>query len=674
MSRLGIFQMSDKDGIVERYITYLLADLRENLDRLVVIVNGTLQEDEAKKLAPYADHVFYRENVGFDAYAFRQAILELIGLDEIRQYDELLLCNDTFYGPFYPFKITFDEMDKSPVDFWGLTKHAAAALPGSGNKEMQEHIQSFFVVYRKPVLLSESFELFWRNVNFKQQTFLELVYDYEIRMTQYFSGKGFKYEAYVKDDELNGNEEYNYNHYSSSPYLLMKKYKMPVIKRKVFTEGKKLPWEAGEEVEKALRYIEKYTSYDVDLIWSDLLRKANITDIKNNLNLNYVLPAESNFILPVEKRIAVIAHITYDELVEDCMEYLLNVPEEIDVYVTSYKENVLEQVKNIAEGRKTNIYTKKIVNRGRDVSAIFVGGRDIVFNYDYICFVHDKRTSGSKGRYTTGASFHNLVWENTVGSSGYIKNVIQLFENNPRLGLLSPPAPLHHSYSAMLGTEWTVNYKRALRETERMKLNVPISEKKHPFALSTTFWFKRDALRKLFEYPLRYEDFIEEPVPMDGELNHALERIVIYVAQDAGYYSGIAMNSEYASLNIQNMYLLLAKLNTTDLKKISRMWKYIASQNSFYIYGAGGEAYRLKQQMDDMEITPRGFVVSDSHFASCKSDLQPIIKLSDFPKGEGLVVALNESNTKEVEKELKKADITNVWYFNNWDADEKNND
>ncbi|MCI8640124.1 MAG: hypothetical protein HFG41_13555 [Coprococcus sp.] len=667
MSRLGIFQMSDKDGIVERYITYLLADLRKNLDQLVIVVNGTLQEDEAKKLEPYAEYIFYRKNVGFDAYAFQQTILEFIGVDEIRRYDELLLCNDTFYGPFYPFKSVFDEMAESSADFWGLTMHAATTSVGSGCKRMQEHIQSYFVVYRKSVLLSNDFELFWRNVNFKQYTFLELVYDYEIRMTQYFASKGFTYEAYVKDGALNGSEEYNYNHYAFSPYLLIKKYKMPVIKRKVFMEGKNLGMSAGEEVEKAFLYIERRTSYDIDMIWSDLLRKVNITDIKNTLNLNYVLPVESNYELPPGKRIAVIAHITYDDLIEDCMEYLLNIPEEIDLYVTSYKDNVLQRVKDIAESKKANLYTKQIINRGRDVSAIFVGGRNIVPDYDYICFVHDKKTSGNRGQYITGASFHDLVWENTVGSKGYIKNVIQLFENNPRLGLLSPPEPLHNNYSAIPGREWLTNYKRTFREMERMGLNVPVGEHRQPYALSTTFWFRREALRKVFEYPLRYEDFIEEPVPMDGELNHALERVVIYAAQDAGYYSGIVMNSRYASLNIQNLYLLVARLN---VKKMSRLWKYIASKDSFYIYGAGGEAQILKRQMDDMEITPKGFVVSDSHFATCKSELEPIIKLSDFPKGEGLVIALNRENTKEVEKELKKIGITDVWYFNNWDTEE----
>ena len=38
--RLGIFLFYDKDGVADRYIEYMLKDIRPCLDRLIVIANG----------------------------------------------------------------------------------------------------------------------------------------------------------------------------------------------------------------------------------------------------------------------------------------------------------------------------------------------------------------------------------------------------------------------------------------------------------------------------------------------------------------------------------------------------------------------------------------------------------------------------------------------------------
>ena len=44
-----------------------------------------------------------------------------------------------------------------------------------------------------------------------------------------------------------------------------------------------------QEVFNALKYVEEQTEYDVGMIWKDLLRKTPLCDLKNMLNLNYIL-------------------------------------------------------------------------------------------------------------------------------------------------------------------------------------------------------------------------------------------------------------------------------------------------------------------------------------------------------------------------------------------------
>ena len=101
--RLGIFLFYDKDGVADRYIEYMLKDIRPCLDRLIVIANGKADENAVKMFESIADKVVIRENKGFDIGAWQQGITEICGREELAKYDSLTLFNDSFFGPFYPF-------------------------------------------------------------------------------------------------------------------------------------------------------------------------------------------------------------------------------------------------------------------------------------------------------------------------------------------------------------------------------------------------------------------------------------------------------------------------------------------------------------------------------------------------------------------------------------------
>jgi len=68
--------------------------------------------------------------------------------------------------------------------------------------------------------------------------------------------------------------------------------------------------------------------------------------------------------------------------------------------------------------------------RGRDMSALLVACKGIPENYDYVCFVHDKKTYWMGNRHSTEA-FCDLMWENTLYSREYVENILDLFESHP---------------------------------------------------------------------------------------------------------------------------------------------------------------------------------------------------------------------------------------------------
>lgn len=49
-------------------------------------------------------------------------------------------------------------------------------------------------------------------------------------------------------------------------------------------------------------------------------------------------------------------------------------------------------------------------------------------------------------------------------------------------------------------------------------------------------------------------------MPVDGTFSHALERVLPYVVQDAGFYTGTIMNPEYAATDNTNKQYIIRSI------------------------------------------------------------------------------------------------------------------
>ena len=157
MKRLCIYLTYDKDLIVDAYIGYMLKELRSCADYLAVVCNEEKICQGIENIENYADQIFYRENKGFDAGGMKDALCHLLGWQKILEYEELILVNDSIFGPFRPMAEIFAEMGSKPVDFWGLAKAEYGACKENFGKDVPEHIQSYFIVVRSKMLHSQAF-------------------------------------------------------------------------------------------------------------------------------------------------------------------------------------------------------------------------------------------------------------------------------------------------------------------------------------------------------------------------------------------------------------------------------------------------------------------------------------------------------------------------------------
>lgn len=292
--------------------------------------------------------------------------------------------------------------------------------------------------------------------------------------------------------------------------------------------------------------------------------------------------------------------------------------------------------------------------------------------YEYLCFVHDKKSSSGMPYMTIGRSFMDLLWENTLKSKEYIENVIACFEDNPLLGFLSTPSPYMSLYLSKRTASWAENFDETLRITQRLNLKCRMSLDKYSFTLGTAFWCRTSALRTLFEYGFLYEDFSPEPMAIDGTISHAIERIFPYVAQHEGYFSGVMMTEEYASLytvSFQNMLdmiiynqftkIPILEINDALLIDLNRLIQFCKKYKRIYFYGAGLSADKCMKVLAGEIEQFMGYIVSDGRKEENISNDKTVYELSEITphEDEGIIVTII---LNEILSELEKRCFSNV--------------
>ncbi|NLB65390.1 MAG: hypothetical protein GX803_02850 [Lentisphaerae bacterium] len=560
--RLGVFLFYDPDGIVDDYIPHLLRDMRANLTDLVIMANGKLSDPGRRKLEEFSREIHVRPNQGFDVGAWREALVQHVGRERLKEYDELVLFNDSFFGPLYPFADIFNEMAGRGRDFWGLTVHGETRGTGlSPYGHRPRYLQTYFLVFGSRLLADPRFFEFWENQPVYQH-FGELADRFAGVLTRHFADLGYTWGAFADTTDLESDPQRNFDHHTFNIYELIAHRRYPVIKRRSFQVSKEtyLRFGSGTDLSNALDYIRAHYDYDLNLMFAHLLRRFDPGTLKDNLNLNFILPANSPTTpAPSPQRKALlVAHLFYPDLFAYSLSHLRHIPPKVDLLITTdtaAKQQELERMLAAEPARPGTVL--HVESRGRDWGALLVGCKYQLEGYDYLGFIHDKK-SLQKEYVTVGASFRDMLWHNLLASPGYIRDIIATFEANPWLGLLVPPPPLHGTYFKSGLDRWTICFDETVRLAQKLDLRARPNKQHQPIAVGSVFWCRTDALQPLFAVNWDYSDFPPEPLPNDGSLNHALERILPLVAQSQGYLTGWVLTDRYASTEIANLHYMVA--------------------------------------------------------------------------------------------------------------------
>ncbi|MBQ4106918.1 MAG: rhamnan synthesis protein F [Lentisphaeria bacterium] len=561
MKRLGIFFFYDNEGVADGYIFYFLEGLRQNCHEIAVVCNGNLTGESRKQFEKIASRVIVRENTGLDVWAYRTGLLAY-GWDELRQFDEIVLCNFTAYGPIYPFSEMFDAMAVREVDFWGITQFHYLPYDPMGTVKcnyIPDHIQSNFIVVRRSLFDSPEYHRFWEDMP-PITSYQESIGRYEAVFTKIFADLGYKWDVYVRTDDLK--DVANQPLLTCAPELIRNR-RCPIMKRRMFFHDyyDTIGGTDGRQCRVALEYVARHTDYDTNLVWDNLLRTCSMAELKRTMHLNFILPKEVSAGRP-KSRMALIFHLYFGDQIDFCAGYIANLPKGTDIYVaTSSEKNKAEIEKKFAglTGGKLQVVVSQ-QNRGRDLPTLLIEFRDVVPHYDLICFAHDKK-AGQVTPQSIGMAFRDKCFENMLGSPQLVENIIRTFEENPRLGLLMPPYPVHGKYFFILKRAWTSNFGKTFELAQMLGLHALPDFFREPIApFGSFFWFRPAAYKTMLGYPWKYEDFPEEPVDEDGTIMHALERLRPYAVQHDGFYSAWLLSDDYARDELENYHFMLREL------------------------------------------------------------------------------------------------------------------
>ncbi len=542
--RLLLFVHYNKWGNLADYVVYLLKRVRKVYARIVFISNSPLSEEARRIVAGLCDEVRERENTGFDFYAWKVA-LDHEGPEGLARHDSVTLMNDTCFGPLFELEAVHREMEARGADFWGLTNHREELGddPLATDGRIPEHIQSYFLCFNKKTALSAPFADFWRAV--EPETGVEAcIRKYETQLTPYLCRHGFK--PAVLCDAAREEAEVSNVTTQEPGYLLQKKN--PLLKVKAFFTYN------PPETRYLFPLIRQHSRYPVSLIRDHLGRLVS-PEVSVHI-VSHDLPKKKRArAKPPRQRIAIHIHVFYPDILR---QILTRITERLraraDIFLTTDSEAKAAECREMLAKEFPGLNLRKLVvceNLGRDVWPWLQVAPELA-GYDMACHLHTKKAP------TANRLFGELWLDELLESLlDRFEDIEDAFARQPGLGIVIPDIPSGFRFPPLpYSYEQDQDMKKLLpkvwarigctREVDFPNLSMLV------FSYGNMFWYRPAALAPLWQTPWARRDIPEEPLPTNGTLLHALERLPVYVAWDQGYDYRISRQLETQPSGFQN--------------------------------------------------------------------------------------------------------------------------
>jgi lipopolysaccharide biosynthesis protein/antitoxin component HigA of HigAB toxin-antitoxin module len=230
-----------------------------------------------------------------------------------------------------------------------------------------------------------------------------------------------------------------------------------------------------------------------------------------------------------DKKIAVHLHLYYADMLELFYRRLSNIPYPFDLFISVCSSNTEAQART--EFNKlpsvNTLTVEKVPNRGRDIAPFVIQFGSRLQHYDIVGHFHTKKSPHCSELSSWCDNILNLLLGGEH-SSAHVEQIFSLLEDSAKIVYPEGQAQILKDASG-----WAANYHLA---ADLLQQYTDIDIKNYPvveFPEGTMFWARIQAVAPMLSLPLKWKDFPLEPIPADGTLAHALERLVLVMADSA---------------------------------------------------------------------------------------------------------------------------------------------
>lgn len=246
----------------------------------------------------------------------------------------------------------------------------------------------------------------------------------------------------------------------------------------------------------------------------------------------YEVISNDTSVLPISNslRIALHLHIYYADLFQDIFLRLKKNSICPDLFISVPSDKVKNQILPLLSAYSGKIHDIKVVpNRGRDIGSLLIAfGKEIENHYDIIGHIHTKKSKGVINKIIAKNWFVFCIENLLGGKYSMADRIIGYMNSDPSIGLIFPDDP------NIYGWDKDRDYAESLADKMGIKQQFPHN---FNFPVGTMFWARVKALSPLFDLNLGYDDYPLEPLPNDGTMLHAIERLLPFIASSENYRS-----------------------------------------------------------------------------------------------------------------------------------------
>ena len=229
----------------------------------------------------------------------------------------------------------------------------------------------------------------------------------------------------------------------------------------------------------------------------------------------------------INPSIAIVCHIFYVDLVSEIKGYILKIPYQFDLFITTdteeKKRHILRELSGWSRGA---LEVRLVVNQGRDIAPKLISCRDIYDNYEFFLHLHSKKSS----HLAELSSWRRYLFETLLGSEKIVKNIFDAFYSDKKLGIIGPA----HFDRIRNSIGWGWNFDAAKKFSKKLGINISLNGKLD-FPSGSMFWGRSAALKPLLDLGLTLDEFQVEDGQLDNSLGHVIERLYYFVCEKSGY-------------------------------------------------------------------------------------------------------------------------------------------